>query len=75
MAEKKAYNQSIGKAHVDASRKCIVNYWQKYFDGDLQLVDLTREQLREFTIHLSKQKNTVGTRKNGNVMNLFHHVH
>ena len=75
MVEKKAYNQSIGKAHVDASHKCIVNYWQKYFDGDLQLVDLTHEQLREFTIHLSEQKNTVGTRKNRNLMNLFHHVH
>ena len=56
--EKKAYQQSIGQNHVQDMQRRIRRYWKPYFnqiDPSLKLSGVTRDQLREFSIWLSKQ--------------------
>jgi len=52
--EKLAYGQSIGKRHC-YEMKCRFNrYWKPYFNG-YNLNDITRQELRDFSLSLAKR--------------------
>jgi hypothetical protein len=53
--EKLAYGQSIGKRHCYEQTKKI-HHWKNFFSADTRIVDITRDDLREFQISL-KEKN------------------
>lgn len=53
--EKLAYGQSIGKRHCYEQTKKI-HHWNNFFPSDTRIVDITRDDLREFQISL-KEKN------------------
>lgn len=49
--EKHAYGQSIGKRHCyEQTRK--LKKWEAYFDPETRLVDVTKEDLRNFQLYL-----------------------
>ena len=53
--EKHAYGQSIGKRHCYEQSKKL-NHWRDYFDPETRLVDVTKDDLRDFQLTL-KDKN------------------
>ncbi len=53
--ERKAHGKSISQNHCQNNTSYIKNYWEPYFNDKL-LFDITRKEIKDFSIWLSKEK-------------------
>ena len=62
--EKIAYGHSIGRRHCYDMGKHITNHWNEYFSQHKPLLEIVRDDLREFSAHLAEKGLAWKTRNN-----------
>ncbi|MBI9103066.1 MAG: hypothetical protein JEY99_11670 [Spirochaetales bacterium] len=60
--EKAAYGQNLTKNHCKDMIRQVKNHWMQYF-SDKKLVDITKQDLKDFSFHLVKKKKTLQNKK------------